>query len=97
MTKPSPLPAPTATTPTEPGCPFRLRNGCPVAQASPGHDRDGEARYVQVRRQGIYLAACVVDDVAALGLSSPERVVEEIRRRICELVRCELQASARSR
>jgi len=56
----------------------------------PVNDQLSDPRYIQVRRQGIYLAACVIDEVAALDVESPQAVIDEIRRRICELVRYEL-------
>jgi hypothetical protein len=72
-------------------CPLQW-NGEPRARACAGRDSD----YSQARRQGIYLAACIVDEVAALGVKSPQAVIDEIRRRICELVRHELNGSAPS-
>jgi hypothetical protein len=77
----------------ESGSACRLRWNCDApACAGPGPDSD----YIQARRQGIYLAACIVDEVAALGVKSPQAVIDEIRRRICELVRHELNGSAPS-
>lgn len=94
MKKPASLS--TLHTPPTPasGCPFCrechcARDGRPV----PAGDKD--PRYVQVRRQGIYLAACIVDEVAALGAETPQAVIDEIRRRICELVRMELNGQHR--
>ena len=69
-------------------CPFRCG---PQAHAADAPFSDSQ--YTQARGQGIYLAACVIDEVAALGIRSPEAVVDEIRRRICELVRFELNGS----
>ncbi|MCO6414511.1 MAG: hypothetical protein J5I92_17390 [Thiogranum sp.] len=43
-------------------------------------------QYIQARRQGLYLAACIVDDVEALGESNPNAVIDMIRKRIAELV-----------
>jgi hypothetical protein len=77
----------------EPAC------GCPFCREYKAHTADAisaadvscsDSQYAQARRQGIYLAACVIDEVAALGIRRPEAVVDEIRRRICELVRFEL-------
>jgi hypothetical protein len=94
VTKPTRLPAPPAIPAAEAGCPFRLRGHC---QAGNDTQRDehscDEARYIQVRRQGLYLAACIVDDVAALGITHPQAVIDEIRRRLCELVRYDLGQS----
>ena len=72
-------------------CPFRW-NCDSWIRAGAGPDSD----YIQARRQGIYLAACIVDEVAALGVNSPQAVIDEIRRRICELVRHELNGVERS-
>jgi len=82
-------------TPLEPqsGCPFR--RGCHCADSgdqAPVNDQLSDPQYIQVRRQGIYLAACVIDEVAALDVESPQAVIDEIRRRICELVRYELSS-----
>lgn len=79
----------------EPDCPF-----CWHCRPATDTDRplpapDGDSGYIQARRQGIYLAACVIDEVAALGLGSPQGVIDEIRRRICDLVRRELGAASR--
>lgn len=97
MTEPTRLPAAPASRPAQPRCPFRWRGCCPADPPAQVDDSDADARYVQVRRQGIYLAACIIDDVAGLGMATPEAVIDEIRRRLCELVRCELQASERLR
>lgn len=78
----------------EDGCPFRC--GCKTHTADAVSAADvpfSDSQYTQARRQGIYLAACVIDEVAALGIRSPEGVVDEIRRRICELVRFELNGT----
>jgi hypothetical protein len=93
MSKPTPLAAPAANMTPPQGCPFRWRGHCAL-EKNPAHsvDTSAEADYIQVRRQGIYLAACIVDDVAGLGLRNPDAVIDEIRRRICELVRYELKA-----
>ncbi len=96
MTKPRSLPEPKAIPTPQHACPFSWRGHCAIAAEPVPADKDSaDARYKQVRRQGIYLAACIVDDVAALGIGHPEAVIDEIRRRICELVRCELQDSSR--
>ncbi len=83
---------------TEPqtSCPFRwsCKHG-KLDDTSPLHEVLSDTRYVQARRQGIYLAACIVDEVASLGAPSPEAVIDEIRRRICDLVRVELSGSPR--
>ena len=82
---------------TEPpaSCPFRwsCRHG-KLNDSGPGYELLSDARYIQARRQGIYLAACVIDEVASLGAPSPEAVIDEIRRRICDLVRVELSGPA---
>lgn len=92
MTKPTRLPAQKDRGAHRHGCPFRLREFCSGSDCTRLADSNGdEARYIQVRRQGLYLAACIVDDVAGLGMRNPEAVIDEIRRRICELVRCELK------
>ena len=91
MKKPASLPALQAPPEPPSGCPFR--RGCQCADSGnpvPVHDQLSDPRYIQVRRQGIYLAACVIDEVAALDVESPQAVIDEIRRRICELVRYEL-------
>ena len=41
---------------------------------------------IQARRQGLYLAACIVDEVDASGEENPKAVIEIIRKRIAELV-----------
>ena len=77
-------------------CPFR--RSCQHGKldgTGPVHDALSDAQYVEARRQGIYLAACIIDDVAALGADSPEAAIDEIRRRICELVRVELSGPPR--
>jgi hypothetical protein len=76
-------------------CPFRwsCRHG-KLDDGSPLYDVLSDTRYVHARRQGIYLAACIIDEVAALGAPSPEAVIDEIRRRICDLVRVELSGPA---
>jgi hypothetical protein len=90
------LPAPKETPAPRHACPFSWSGHCAIADdIIPVSSHPADARYIQVRRQGIYLAACVVDDVAALGINSPEAVIDEIRRRICELVRFELQEPSR--
>jgi len=95
MTKPTRIPAPTALDASARGCPFRWRGQCSGTHCNLQADAHGDdARYVQVRRQGLYLAACIVDDVAALGIRDPEVLIDEIRGRICELVRCELNGSS---
>lgn len=94
MTKPTRLPEVTAMPAAEQGCPFRWRGNCAAGHFAGGADTNAEARYRQVRRQGIYLAACIVDDVASLGIGCPDAMIDEIRRRICELVRCELKTSS---
>jgi hypothetical protein len=86
--------------PSEPGtaCPFGWR--CQSATDAPGGHRGEhcpETGYIQARRQGIYLAACIVDEVAALHPRSPDAVIDEIRRRICELVRHELKTAPSQR
>ena len=76
------------------GCPFRCGHKALTVDASGAADGPvSDSQYAQARRQGIYLAACVIDEVAALGIRSPEAVVDEIRRRICELVRFELNGT----
>ena len=86
-----------------PDCRLRLQpepdpgSACPLQWNCESRIRAGAAAdsdYSQARRQGIYLAACVVDEVAALGIVSPRAVIDEIRRRICELVRRELNGTA---
>ena len=72
-------------------CPLQWRCG-----SSTGAGKGPDSDYIQARRQGIYLAACIVDEVAALGVRSPQAVIDEIRRRICKLVRHELNGSAPS-
>jgi hypothetical protein len=95
VTKSTHLPAPAETPAPQHGCPFRWRGHCAIADdILPATDRSSDARYLQVRRQGIYLAACIIDDVAELGIASPEAVIDEIRRRVCELVRLELKESS---
>ncbi len=83
---------------TEPqtNCPFRwsCQHG-KLDVTSPEYDALSDTRFVQARRQGIYLAACIIDEVASLGARSPEVLIDEIRRRICDLVRVELSGSAR--
>ncbi len=74
-----------------PDCPLQWHCGSSTG-AGTGTDSD----YIQARRQGIYLAACIVDEVAALGVRSPQAVIDEIRRRICKLVRHELNGTAPS-
>jgi hypothetical protein len=77
----------------EPDCPLGLsRHACGLRGGDP--DPHADATYSEARRQGIYLAACIIDEVAALGADSPEAVVDEIRRRICELVRDEFNGYA---
>lgn len=91
MKKPASLPALHAPPEAPSGCPFR--RGCHCADSGnpvPVNDQLSDPRFIQVRRQGIYLAACVIDEVAALDVESPQAVIDEIRRRICELVRYEL-------
>ena len=78
-----PEPDPGFACPFQWNCDSRIRAGA-----------DPDSDYVQARRQGIYLAACIVDEVAALGIVSPQAVIDEIRRRICELVRRELNGTA---
>jgi len=78
------------------GCPFCQECQCAKdGRPAPVSDGLSDPRYVQVRRQGIYLAACIVDEVAALGAETPQAVIDEIRRRICELVRVELNRQHR--
>lgn len=72
-------------------CPFQWNCDSRIRA---GADPDGD--YIQARRQGLYLAACIVDEVAALGVNNPQAVIDEIRRRICELVRHELNGVERS-
>jgi hypothetical protein len=80
-----------STTESPARCPFRwsCKHG-KLDDTSPLYDVLSDTRYVQARRQGIYLAACIIDEVASLGAPSPEAVIDEIRRRICDLVRVEL-------
>lgn len=75
-------------------CPFRwsCQHG-ELDDPGPVNDVFSDSQYIQARRQGIYLAACIIDDVAALDADSPEAVIDEIRRRICELVRVELSGA----
>jgi hypothetical protein len=77
-------------------CPFRwnCKHG-KLDDSSAILDGLSDARYVQARRQGIYLAACIVDEVASLGARTAESVIDEIRRRICDLVRVELSGPSR--
>lgn len=80
---------------SQPGCPFGW--SCvsePNQGDTPPSESHLDGRYLQARRQGIYLAACIVDEVAALEVKSPQAVIDEIRRRICELVRYELSGSS---
>jgi hypothetical protein len=96
MPKPTNLPAPQETPAPRHACPFAWSGHCAIGEAiAPGDEPTADMRYIQVRRQGIYLAACIVDDVAALGIRNPQAVVGEIRRRLCELVRFEMQESSR--
>jgi hypothetical protein len=97
MKKPASLS--TLQTPSTPvsGCPFCRECHCAKdGKPAPVRGSLRDPRYVQVRRQGIYLAACIVDEVAALGAETPQAVIDEIRRRICELVRIELNGEQRS-
>jgi hypothetical protein len=72
----------------EPVCPFGWNCHADRRRGS-GADPHEDAAYSEARRQGIYLAACIIDEVAALGTDSPQAVVDEIRRRISELVQIE--------
>jgi hypothetical protein len=95
VTKSTTQPAPAHPPAAQHGCPFRWRGHCAIADdILPATDQSADARYLQVRRQGVYLAACIVDDVAELGMTNPQAVIDEIRRRICELVRLELKQSS---
>jgi hypothetical protein len=76
------------------GCPFGRQCYADPSGASSAADPRCDAEYSEARRQGIYLAACIIDEVAALGASSPEAVVDEIRRRIGALVRHEFNGYA---
>jgi hypothetical protein len=93
-------PASLSTSQTPPisasGCPFCRECHCAIdGKPMPVSGGLSDPRYMQVRRQGIYLAACVVDEVAALDVETPQAVIDEIRRRICELVRVELNGQRR--
>ena len=46
--------------------------------------------YAQARRQGLYQAACIIDEVEDLQERDPERIFHAIRARLSELVRGEL-------
>lgn len=81
----------------EPGCPFRWQCRAAAERGRPLPAPDTDSAYIQARRQGIYLAACVIDEVAALELRSPQEAIDEIRRRICQLVHHELSANAARR
>ena len=76
-----------------PGCPLGWK--CD-ADADAAADPRRDAEYTEARRQGVYLAACIIDEVAALGAQTPEAVVDEIRRRIGALVRHEFNGYAAS-
>lgn len=93
MSKPEKSFVPRPRGDSEADCAFGW-NGQPAADAArPLSGSHADSGYLQARRQGIYLAACIVDEVAALGVGSPQAVIDEIRRRICELVRRELSAA----
>lgn len=98
MPKPTSLPAPKEAPAPRHTCPFAWSGHCAIAEHDtvPVDYPSADTPYSQVRRQGIYLAACIVDDVATLGITHPEAVIDEIRRRLCELVRFELQESSRN-
>ena len=93
MSKPENSFVPRPRAGSEADCTFSW-NGQPVAEtARPAPDSHADSGYLQARRQGIYLAACIVDEVAAVGVRNPQGVIDEIRRRICELVHRELSAA----
>lgn len=50
-----------------------------------------DSQYAQARRQGLYLAACIIDEVDNLKKSDPQKIINEIRSRLSELVRRELR------
>jgi hypothetical protein len=80
---------------TQSSCPFGWN--CHAARDDgdlPASQQHPDAQYTQARRQGIYLAACIIDEVATLGIRSPQMLVDEIRRRICELVHRELSGNS---
>jgi hypothetical protein len=76
----------TDTTATCP--PGRHRHVSEAPDACSG-DPSADVQFMQARRQGVYLAACIVDEVAALQVGSAQAAVDEIRRRISKLVRQE--------
>lgn len=49
-----------------------------------------DSQYAHARRQGLYMAACIIDEVDKLKGKTPENIIDEIRLRLSELVRREL-------
>lgn len=70
-------------------CPLGRHCHLPDGPNACSGDPSADVQFMQARRQGVYLAACIVDEVAALQVGTAQAAVDEIRRRISKLVRQE--------